>query len=139
MTSPSQVDQALWNDVIAVVIIGLGAIAWAVALIAAAVAHRQSGAPVAIAVLLGASTVALIHTPPSGPFGLACLAAGIAWLGWRQSRSGRRRALPFDRGSMTATLAPAHPLSVARSPAAILRAARTSVESVPSPRSTSAP
>lgn len=77
--------QAPWDDVLAAdVIIGLGAVAWAVAVIAAGVAQRRSGAPLGLVVLVGLSAVALIHTPPSGPSGLASLTAGIAWLGWRQ-------------------------------------------------------
>ena len=77
--------QAIWNDVIAAdVIIGLGSIAWGVAVVGAAVAQRRLGAPLGAVILLGAAAVAMIHTPPFSTFGLSCLAAGIAWLGWRQ-------------------------------------------------------
>lgn len=83
--------QALWSNVIAAdVIIGLGAVAWAVAVIAAGVAHRLAGAPLGVAILLGASAMAVVQTPPFGPVGLACLTAGIAWLGWRQHASEAR-------------------------------------------------
>jgi hypothetical protein len=83
--------QALWDDVIAEhVISGLGLVAWVVTVVAAGVAHRQAGAPWGVTLLLCASAVALIHTPPFGPFGLGCITAAIAWLGWR------RRALPAD-------------------------------------------
>jgi hypothetical protein len=87
--------QALWSDVIAAdVIIVLGSIAWAVAVIAAGVAHRLAGAPLGVAILLGASAIAVVHTPPFGQVGLACLVAGIAWIGWRQHASEGREGTP---------------------------------------------
>ena len=75
-------------------IIGLGSIAWAVAVIAAGVAHRLAGAPLGVAILLGVSAMAVVHTPPFGQVGLASLTAGIAWLGWRQPASEAREGTP---------------------------------------------
>ncbi len=77
--------QALWDDLVVDDLIGApGAVAWLVAVIAAAVAYRQAGAPWGLTILLGAAAMTVIHTPPPGPIGLGCLAAAIAWLGWRQ-------------------------------------------------------
>ena len=55
-----------------------GALAWVVAVVAAAVAYRRVGAPVAIPVLLGLSFVVISHPPPIGPVGLLCFAAAVA-------------------------------------------------------------
>ena len=75
--------QAVWDDVIAAdVIIGLGGIAWVVAVGAAAVALRRAGAALGATLLVGASAVAVIHTPPFAQIGLGCLTLAIAWLGW---------------------------------------------------------
>jgi hypothetical protein len=91
--------QALWGDVVAAdVIIGLGSLAWAVAVIGAAVAQRVSGAPFGVAILIGVSAVALIHTPPFSTVGLSCLAAGIAWLGWRQKAGDPAARSPITVG-----------------------------------------
>ena len=77
--------QALWDDVVVDDLIGApGAVAWLVAVIAAAVAYRRAGAPWGVTILLGAAAVAVIHTPPPGPIGLGCLAAAVALIGWQQ-------------------------------------------------------
>lgn len=86
--------QALWDDVVVDDLIGApGAVAWLVAVIAAAVAYRQADAPWGATILLGVAAVAVIHTPPFGPVGLACLSVGIAWIGWRQ-RAGTTELAP---------------------------------------------
>jgi hypothetical protein len=54
-----------------------GALAWIVAVIAAAVAIRRAGAPVLATVLLVLSVVVFSHPPPIGPFGLACFAGAV--------------------------------------------------------------
>lgn len=55
----------------------IGALAWVVAVIAAAVAIRRAGAPMLATVLLGMSLVVVSHPPPIGPIGLACFAAAV--------------------------------------------------------------
>jgi hypothetical protein len=55
----------------------IGAIGWAVAVLAAAAAVWQAGAHPVVPILLAASSVVLLHAPPIGPIGLACLAAAI--------------------------------------------------------------
>jgi hypothetical protein len=59
---------------------GLGALAWIVAVIAAAVAYRGLGAPAPAVVLLGLSLLVVSHPPPIGPIGLVCFAAAVALL-----------------------------------------------------------
>lgn len=61
----------------------VGALAWAVAVIAAAVAYRRVGAPVIVSVLLGLSLVVISHPPPIGPIGLLCFAGAVGVLAVR--------------------------------------------------------
>ena len=56
----------------------IGAAAWITAVISAAVAVRQAGAPLAAVVLLGVSAIVANHPPPTGPIGLACFAGAVA-------------------------------------------------------------
>lgn len=72
----------------------VGAIAWIVAVIAAAVAYRRVGAPIIISVLLGLSLVVVSHPPPIGPIGLVCF-AGAASLLIVRDRSAARAPLPL--------------------------------------------
>ena len=65
----------------------VGALAWIVAVIAAAVAIRHAGAPVLATVLLGLSVVVVSHPPPIGPVGLACFAGAVLVL-YRSQRRG---------------------------------------------------
>jgi hypothetical protein len=58
----------------------VGAIAWVVAVIAAAVAYRNAGAPTLAWVFLGLSLLVVSHPPPIGPIGLAFFAAAVALL-----------------------------------------------------------
>ena len=58
----------------------VGATAWVTAVVAAAVAVRQAGAPVLASVLLGLSALVVSHPPPIGPIGLACFAAAAGLL-----------------------------------------------------------
>lgn len=60
------------------VLASVGAVAWIVAVIAAAVAYRNVGAPVLVSVLLGLSLLVASHPPPVGPFGLLCFTAAVA-------------------------------------------------------------
>jgi hypothetical protein len=55
----------------------IGSLAWITAVIAAAVAVRRAGAPLAAVVLLGLSAILVNHPPPTGPLGLACFAGAI--------------------------------------------------------------
>ena len=59
------------------VLLIVGALAWLIAVIAAAVAIRHAGAPILATVLLGLSVVVVSHPPPIGPIGLACFAAAV--------------------------------------------------------------
>jgi hypothetical protein len=79
--------QSLQGNVIVgdpAVVGSLGALAWIVAVLAAAVAYRRAGAPVLATVLLGLSFVVISHPPPIGPIGLACFAAAVALLARRE-------------------------------------------------------
>jgi hypothetical protein len=69
-----------------------GALAWIVAVIAAAVAIRRAGAPVLATVLLGLSLVVISHPPPIGPVGLACFAGAVLVLHQSQRASASRMA-----------------------------------------------
>jgi len=62
------------------VLVSVGAIAWAVAVIAAAVAFRGVGAPLIACVLLGLSAIVVSHPPPIGPVGLVFFASAVALL-----------------------------------------------------------
>lgn len=86
--------QALWDNVVTDdLILGVGAVAWAVAVLTAAVAVRRAGASLPATVLLGLSTMTLLHGPPVGPVGLLCF-AGAAALVTRQQR-GRAPLAPL--------------------------------------------
>jgi hypothetical protein len=81
--------QRLWDDMISADLAAtVGAVAWAAGIIAAAVALRQAGAPLAVSLLLAVSTIALLHGPPIGPIGLVFFAAAVALL----ARGGVRSA-----------------------------------------------
>jgi hypothetical protein len=58
----------------------LGFLAWVVATVAAAVAYKNAGAPVAAWMLLGLSLLIGSHPPPIGPIGLVCFAGAVALL-----------------------------------------------------------
>jgi hypothetical protein len=86
------------------VLLSVGALAWAVAVIAAAVAFHGVGAPLMASVLLGLSAIVVSHPPPIGPIGLVCFAGAVALL----ARSERlRAALPTPRPAGTGTPASA--------------------------------
>ena len=79
--------QAVYDDTTGEVLIGVGGAAAIVALIAAAVAYRQVPAPLAISILPGLSAILVLHAPPTGPLGLAFLAAAVGILAWSQGAS----------------------------------------------------
>ena len=76
------------------VLVTVGALAWAVAVIAAAVAFHGVGAPLLASVLLGLSAIVVSHPPPIGPIGLVCFAGAVALLARSQRVSA---ALPTPR------------------------------------------
>jgi hypothetical protein len=62
----------------------VGSLAWVVAVVAAAQAYRQAGAPLIVSILLAFSVVAVFHAPPIGPIGL------LRWRSIRCVRDGHR-------------------------------------------------
>jgi len=66
----------------------LGSIAWITVVVAAVLAFRRAGAPVALQVVLGMSVLIGAHAPPLAPIGLVCFAAA----GWMVLRSRRAPA-----------------------------------------------
>jgi hypothetical protein len=73
----------------------VGALAWAVAVVAAAVAYRRVGAPVMVSVLLGLSLLVVSHPPPIGPIALLCFAGAVGVLVVRD-RSAARAPRPLS-------------------------------------------
>jgi hypothetical protein len=70
----------------------VGALAWIVAVLSAAVAYRRLGAPLLATVLLGLSFMVVSHPPPIGPIGLLCFASAVALLARAQHASLRVEA-----------------------------------------------
>ena len=68
----------------------VGAIAWVVAAVAAAVAYQRAGAPTLAWVLLGLSAVVVSHPPPVGPIALLFFAGAVVLL----ARSERASTAP---------------------------------------------
>ena len=67
------------------------ALAWIVAVVAAAIAYRQVGAPLLATILLALSFMVVSHPPPIGPIGLLCFASAVALLARAQHVSSRLR------------------------------------------------
>jgi uncharacterized membrane protein YgdD (TMEM256/DUF423 family) len=67
----------------------VGSLAWIVAVVAAAVAYRQVGAPLFATILLALSFMVVSHPPPIGPIGLLCFAGAVALLARAQRVSSR--------------------------------------------------
>ena len=67
----------------------VGSLAWIVAVIAAAIAYRQVGAPLLATILLALSFMVVSHPPPIGPIGLLCFASAVALLARAQHVSSR--------------------------------------------------
>ncbi len=73
--------QTLWDEFVSGVVLFLvGSITWVVAVIAAAAAYRQVGAPLIVSILLALSAMAVFHAPPIGPIGLLLLAGAVVLL-----------------------------------------------------------
>ena len=77
------------------VVLAVGALSWIVAVIAAAVAYRNLGAPTLAWVLLGLSMLVVSHPPPIGPIGLACFAGAVALLARSERVSAVAKAPPL--------------------------------------------
>ena len=67
----------------------VGSLAWVVAVVAAAIAYRQVGAPLLATILLALSFMVVSHPPPIGPIGLLCFAGAVALLARAQRVSSR--------------------------------------------------
>ena len=76
------------------VLASVGALAWIVAVLAAAVAYRRVGAPLVATVLLGLSLVVVSHPPPIGSIGLLCFASAVALLARHEHVSSRLETAP---------------------------------------------
>jgi hypothetical protein len=70
----------------------VGSLAWVVAVVAAAIAYRQVGAPLLATILLALSFMVVSHPPPIGPLGLLCFATAVALLARAQHVSSRLEA-----------------------------------------------
>jgi hypothetical protein len=82
---------ALYDSFTGEFLIGAGAVAGIVALIAAAVAVRRVGAPLAASILLGLSALVVFHAPPTGPVALVFFAVAVGLIA-RARRSSARTA-----------------------------------------------
>src|SRR3954452_18861671 len=67
----------------------VGSLSWVVAVVAAAIAYRQIGAPLLATILLALSFMVVSHPPPIGPIGLLCFASAVALLARAQRVSSR--------------------------------------------------
>jgi hypothetical protein len=85
------------------VVLAIGALAWIVAVIAAAVAYRNVGAPTLAWVLLGLSMLVVSHPPPIGPIGLACFAGAVALLARSERASAAAKAPPLPTPQLGAS------------------------------------
>jgi len=74
------------------IVASVGSLAWIVAVIAAAIAYRQVGAPLLATILLALSFMVVSHPPPFGPIGLLCFASAVVLLARAQHVSSRLEA-----------------------------------------------
>jgi hypothetical protein len=88
--------QALWDDFVAGdLLIGLGGLAWIVAIIGAVIAYKRVGAPLPVLILLGLSAFVAAHDPPIGPIALVCFAGAVALIARGQrAPAARASAVP---------------------------------------------
>ena len=70
--------------------LALGLLGWMVAMIAAAVAFRRSGAGWPLTLLVGLTALFAIHPPPIGPAALVCFAAAAVLIERRWALLARR-------------------------------------------------
>ena len=69
--------------------LALGFLGWVVAMLAAAVAFRRSGAGWGVTLLVGFSALFAIHPPPIGPLGLVCFVVASVLIERRKARAER--------------------------------------------------
>ena len=85
----------------------LGSFGWIIAMTAAAVAARRSGAGLPVTILLGAASIFVMHPPPVGPVGLACFAAAAVLMERARARASvavdNEARLASDRGRALVT------------------------------------
>jgi hypothetical protein len=74
------------------IVASVGSLAWITAVLAAAIAYRQVGAPLLATILLGLSFMVVSHPPPIGPIGLVCFAGAVALLARARRASSRLEA-----------------------------------------------
>lgn len=70
----------------------VGALAWIVAMIAAAVALRRSGESWVVTVLVGLAAAFAVHPPPVGPVALVCFVTAAVLVERSRARRGRSAA-----------------------------------------------
>ena len=88
---------ALWDNFLAAdLLIGIGSVAWLVAVVAAAVAWKAAGGPLAASILLGLSALTVFNPPPLGPLGLLCFAAAVGVLAYHE-RAGEQNVSRASR------------------------------------------
>jgi hypothetical protein len=76
----------------------LGFLGWVVAMLAAAVAFRQSGASWPITLLVGLAALFAIHPPPVGPLGLACFGVAAVLIERWRARDTHEAPIPATSG-----------------------------------------
>jgi hypothetical protein len=81
----------------------IGILGWVVAVIAAAVAYRNAGAPTLAWVLLGLSLLIVSHPPPIGPAGLVCFAGAVVLLARSERVSAATKAPPLPTSRLGAS------------------------------------
>jgi hypothetical protein len=69
-----------------------GLLGWMVAMVAAAVAFRRSGAGWPLTLLVGLTALFAIHPPPVGPAALVCFAAAAVLIERRWARTARQES-----------------------------------------------
>jgi hypothetical protein len=78
----------------------VGALAWVVAMVAAAVAFRRAGAGWPVTLLIGFASLFAVHPPPVGPVGLACFAAAAVLIERARARDAQALAPPSPSGGV---------------------------------------
>ena len=73
--------------------LALGSLGWVVAMVAAAVAFRRSGAGWPVTLLIGFAAVFFVHPPPVGPVGLVCFAAAAVLIERARAREAKAVAV----------------------------------------------
>jgi hypothetical protein len=82
----------------------LGSVAWITVVIAAVLAFRRAGTPLALQAMVGMSVLIATHAPPLAPVGLVCFAAA----GWMVLRTRDSSAAEAGRDARPAEVAAEH-------------------------------